>query len=273
MHASNVAVVIPHFEQPSLLDQALESLTLQTDKNFSVLVVDDGSQGVESLQYLATIEQRYRTLNLRLLRQGNRYLGAARNAGIQAATEDFVILLDADNFAFPEMVKTLRHAIRQADADVVTCGIRLFHDTTERPCFDKDIGGPEQFFSAGPILLGAIHNCFGDASGIYRKTVFDKVGYFHELRGVTFEDWQMHLRSAAAGLRLLSLPEPLVWYRVRPNSMLRATRHYDNARVIASTVNSLPCSMLNPLVDYLIGSEAELVRLKGEIARSTRQSS
>jgi hypothetical protein len=273
MRPNEVTVIIPHFEQPTLLDQALESLELQTDKNFSVLVVDDGSQDSGSLQYLATIEEQYRKLNLRLLRQDNRYLGAARNAGIRAATGDFVILLDADNFAFPDMVKVLRGAIGQAEADVVTCGIRHFHDTTERPRFDKDISGPDQFFSAGPMLLGAIHNCFGDASGIYRKAVFDKVGYFHELRGVTFEDWHMHLRIVAAGFRLLSLPEPLVWYRVRPNSMLRTTRRFDNARVIASAINELPCSMLEPLADYLMGSEAELVRLYGEIARLTRQSS
>jgi hypothetical protein len=67
----------------------------------------------------------------------------------------------------------------------------------------------------------------------------------------------------------VSLPEPLVWYRVRADSMLRTTRRYDNARVIASTVNALPTSMLAPLADYLMGSEAEQVRLSRELARLT----
>jgi GT2 family glycosyltransferase len=269
MRPNDVTVVISHFEQPRLLDQNLEALTQQTDMNFSVLVVDDGSQSADASRYLAGVEERYRTLNLRLLQQDNRYLGAARNAGIRAANTDFVILLDDDNVAFPDMVRTLRRAIHLAEADVVTCGIRHFHDATGRPRFDMDNNGPDQFFSAGPVLLGAVHNCFGDASGIYRKATFDKVGYFHELHGVTFEDWQMHLRIAAAGLRLLSLPEPLVWYRVRPNSMLRTTRRYDNARVIVSTIDEMSCSMLEPLADYLMGLEAEQVRLNGEITRLT----
>jgi len=81
------------------------------------------------------------------------------------------------------------------------------------------------------------------------------------------EDWQMHLRIVAAGFRLLSLPEPLVWYRVRPDSMLRTTRRYDNARVIVSTIDEMPCSMLGPLADFLMGMEAEQVRLNGEITR------
>jgi hypothetical protein len=244
-------------------------LTHQTDMNFSVLVVDDGSQSAEASRYLSGIEEQYQTLNLRLLRQDNCYLGAARNAGIRAANTDFVILLDDDNVAFPDMVSTLRRAIHSAEADVVTCGIRHFNDATGKPPVDTDCSGPDQFFSAGPILLGAVHNCFGDASGIYRKAIFDRVGYYHELHGVTFEDWQMHLRIVAAGFRLLSLPEPLVWYRVRPDSMLRTTRCYNNARVIASTINEMPCSLLGPLADYLMGSEAEHVRLNGDITRLT----
>jgi hypothetical protein len=266
---NDVTVVIAHFERPRLLDQNLEALTQQTDKNFSVLVVDDGSQSAEASRYLSGIEEQYRSLNLRLLRQDNRYMGAARNAGIRAANTDFVILLDDDNVAFPDMVRTLRQAVHSAEADVVTCGIRHFHDATERPRFDMDCSGPDQFFSGGPVLLGAVHNCFGDTSGIYRKAIFDRIGYFHELHGVTFEDWQMHLNVVAAGFRLLSLPEPLVWYRVRPNSVLRTTRRYDNARVIASTINEMPCSMLEPLADYLMGSEAEQVRLNGDITRLT----
>jgi len=260
-NANDVTVVIAHYEQPGLLDQNLEALTRQTARNFSVVVVDDGSKSAEAANYLATIEARYRTLNLRLLRQENRYLGAARNAGIRAANTDFVILLDDDNVAYPDMVKTLRRAIHLTEADTVTCGISAFHDAAEPPRPDMTRSGSDRFFTAGPVLLAAIHNCLGDASAIYRKAIFEKIGYFHELHGVTFEDWQMHLRIVAAGLRLLSVPEPLVWYRVRSGSMLNTTPHYDNARVIASTIDTLPCAMLRPLTDYLIGSELEATAL------------
>jgi hypothetical protein len=47
--------------------------------------------------------------------------------------------------------------------------------------------------------------------------------------------------------------------------MLRTTLRYDNARVIASTINEMPCSLLGQLADYLMGSEEEQVRLNGEI--------
>ncbi len=257
----DVTVIITHFEQPHLLDQNLQALVQQTDRDFTVLVVDDGSQGAEALRYLAGVEAAYRQLRLRLIRQPNRYLGAARNAGIRAATTACVILLDDDNLAFPSMVASLKQAVRLSGADVVTCGIRHFHDAARPPQAAPAGHGPDQVFAAGPVLVGAVHNCFGDASGIYRRAVFDRVGYFHEQRGVTFEDWQMHLRVIAAGCRLLSLPEPLVWYRVRGDSMLRTTHRYDNARVIAAAFHRLPQAMVEPLTDFLVGLEAEQARL------------
>ncbi|MBS0320294.1 MAG: glycosyltransferase, partial [Proteobacteria bacterium] len=187
------------------------------------------------------------------IRQANRYVGAARNAGIRAAGTTFVILLDDDNVAFPDMVRSLRTAIERTQADVVTCGLRHFHDATNAP--SAALPADDHVFSGGPLLLGAIHNCFGDASGIYRRAVFDRIGAFHERSGVSFEDWHLHLRVVAAGLRLVSLPEPLVWYRIRPASMLRSTRRYDNARVIAEFVGGLPGGALEPLADLLMGLE------------------
>ena len=263
----DVTVVITSYEQPGLLDQNLQALTHQTDMGFSVLVVDDGSRSAEALAYLSGVEAQYRSLNLRLIRQDNRYLGAARNTGIRAANTELVILLDDDNVAFPGMVRTLRHALHHAEADVVTCAMRCFDAATGTPPLDGVGSGPDQLFSAGPLLLGTVHNCFGDASGIYRRSVFEKVGYFHELHGRVFEDWQLLLKVAAAGLRLLSLPEPLVWYRVRPDGLLRTTRRFDNARVIAATIDAMPCSALEGLTDFLMGSEAQQVRLNAELER------
>jgi len=265
--AADATILITSYEQPRLLEQNLQGLMRQTEKGFSVVVVDDGSKGAEARQYLETVEDRYRPLNLKLIQQENKYLGAARNTGIRAVATEFVILLDDDNVAFPDMVRTLCSAARTSRADVVTCGIKHFHDETQPPDAATHGNGTEHYFSAGPILLGSIHNCFGDCSGIYRTDIFGKVGGFHEIHGVTYEDWQMHLRIAVAGFRILSLPEPLLWYRIRKGSMLRSTRPYTNARVIASVIDSTPSSALAPLSDYLIGTELEQSRLNRDLER------
>ena len=260
-----VSVLITHFERPQLLRQNLEALQRQTDRDFSVIVVDDGSQSSEASLFLANLEQTYRDLSPRLVRQPNRYLGAARNTGIRTATTDFVILLDDDNLAFPTMVERLKRAVRCSGADIVTCGIRHFHDASGPPDESGFGHGPDQLFAGGPVAVGAVHNCFGDASGIYRRAMIEQIGGFHERPGVTFEDWQLHLRAVVSGFRLLSLPEPLVWYRVRDDSMLRTTCRYDNARVIAEVVCQLPPDRLEPVFDLLMGLEQDNSRLNGVV--------
>lgn len=265
--AIDTTIVIPYFEQPRLLDQNLEALTRQTDPRFSVVIVDDGSSSPHACRYLDEVVDCYPALDITIVRQENRYLGAARNAGIRAAATDYVILLDDDNVPFPNLVESLREAVRASNADVVTCGLRLFHDENYSPASATHPDGPEQFFSGGPLLLGAVHNCFGDATGIYRRSAILELGGFHEIHGVSFEDWQLHLRMVAADYKLLSLPEPLVWYRVRERSMLRTTSHYANARQIAAVVEKLPAWMLSPLSDYLIGSEMQHSRVNAEVER------
>lgn len=268
--ASDTTVVIRSHEQSDLLEQNLQGLMQQTQKGFSVIVVDDGSASEKATQYLDAVEERFASLNLKLIRQKNSHPGAVRNAGIKATTSPFVILLDDDDVAFPDMVRTFRKAAQTSNADVVTCGIKYFHDETPP---NADGNGTETFFSAGPILLGAIHNCFGDCSGIYRTRIFGKVGDFRTSPGLSCEAWEMHLRIATAGFRILSLPQPLVWYRSRKADTLCRTRTYSNARVIASVIDALPSSALAPLSDYLVGMELEQNRLNARAAleRQTAQ--
>jgi hypothetical protein len=262
--ASDTTVIIQSHEQPDLLEQNLQSLMRQTQKGFSVIVVDDGSASEKATQYLDAVEKRFASLNLKLIRQKNSHPSVVPDADINAATSQFVVLLDDDDVAFPDMVRTFRTAVRTSQADVVTCGIKYFNDENQSTTADGN--GTEDFFPAGPILLGAIHNCFGDYSGIYRTEIFGKVGGFRTRHGVADGSWAMHLRIATAGFRILSLPEPLVWYRARKAGMLSATPTYSNARVIASVIDELPCSTLAPLADYLVGTELEQRRLNARAA-------
>jgi GT2 family glycosyltransferase len=267
---ADTTVIVAHWEQPKLVHHTLQALSAQTEKSFEVIVVDDGSSSKEALQNLDTLADRYRGLNLTLIRQSNRYVGAARNAGIRAAKTKFVIVLDDDNVPYPDMVRMLRLAAHASGADIVTCAIRQFHDQPEAPDPASPAKSLEHHFSAGPLLAGIVDNCFGDVSGIYRRDVFDRVGGFHEAYGVTLEDWQMHFRAVAAGGTLLSLPISLLWYRVRPESMLRRTRPYANFRLIASATQQVSDRALAPLADYLMGSRAELARRQAEIERLAR---
>ena len=227
-----IAVVVTHHERPELVEQTLESLAAQTRTNFDLLLVDDGSRSPEAVAGLAALERRAWPFRLVVLRGPNRYLGAARNAGLRATNAERIVFMDDDNLAFPDLVEQLDDALWRTGADIVTCQMSIFRDPRGEPDAAEAFTAERWGFLGGSLELGLSLNCFGDATGMYRRGVFERVGGFHERRGVGHEDWHLHARAALAGLSIVSLPEPLYWYRRAPTGMLMSTDAYANNRVI-----------------------------------------
>lgn len=88
-----ISVVIPCYNQAEFLADAIESAVSDTFP-VEIVVVDDGS--TDDTHVVAA-----RYAGVRCVRQGNRGLAAARNRGLEAATGDFVIFLDADDRLLP----------------------------------------------------------------------------------------------------------------------------------------------------------------------------
>jgi len=252
--AADTTVIITHFERPHLLEQNLRALAVQSDRSFEVVLVDDGSKSEAALAFLDRAERGIAGLAIKVVRQNNKYLGAARNEGIRHAQGSFVIFLDDDNIPFPNMVEVFRRAAGASGADIVTCQMQSFHDPAGLPDLEALINGERWAFSGGPVALAVMQNCFGDATAIYKRELFARIGYFHEIPGVTFEDWHLHLRAYLAGLSLLSLPLPLFWYRVTPGGMSRTTDLYANMRVVASSLHERVPKSLSQMVDFVIGT-------------------
>ena len=111
-----VSVVLTHHGRPRMLRSALRSLKSQSYPKFEVIVVDDGSAGAEIIDELKSIEREISPLGWRLIRQDNRYLGAARNRGAKEAKGKYLIFMDDDNVAKPEEIETLVRAAERFGA-------------------------------------------------------------------------------------------------------------------------------------------------------------
>lgn len=252
----DLAVIVTHYERPQLLNQTLAALALQTSTDFDLVLVDDGSRSDAARQNLDEIERRNWPFRLRVLRQQNAYLGAARNAGIRATDASRLIFMDDDNIAFPDMIETLASAQRHSGADIVTCQMSIFREATGDPDLALLHSGERWAFTGGPAELGLSVNCFGDATGIYRREVFQTVGFFHEWHGIGHEDWHLHARAALAGLKHLSLPIPLYWYRRVESGMLSTTDLYANNRIIWNVYRAALPASLSRLIDLSVRHEA-----------------
>jgi len=183
--AEAVTVVIPCFRQAHFLGEAIESVLAQTHPRIELIVVDDGSP--DDVERVAG-----RYPGVRCLRQPNGGLAAARNAGLAAASGEFVLFLDADDRLLPEAVATgLRELGASPETEMAAGTWRLIGEEGE----PVPAAAPEVPAQAYPALL---ESCFisTPAAVIYRRRLFQQIGGFDPSVSAS-ADYDVYLKTAA----------------------------------------------------------------------------
>jgi hypothetical protein len=208
-----VSVVVPYFQLDRYVEETLRSVVDQTYPHIEVLVVNDGSFRAED-RCLLDLSERY---PITLLTQPNAGLGAARNFGISQAGGSYVFPLDADNLALPTFVERCV-AVLDEDPEVafVTSWSR-FIDERGAPI---DTPGASYHPLGNSGALVERHNIAGDAAAVIRREVFDR-GHSYSREVHSVEDWLFYRELHRAGLFGHVIPEALLEYRVRSDSMIR----------------------------------------------------
>jgi GT2 family glycosyltransferase/tetratricopeptide (TPR) repeat protein/glycosyltransferase involved in cell wall biosynthesis len=254
-----VSLCLTTYDRPNLLRQALASVQSLTYPNLEVVLVDDGSTQPEALAYLEELRPAFDERGWRIVRQENRYLGAARNTAARHASGDFFLFMDDDNWAEADEISTLVKAALRTGADIVTCGMNHFGGE-EAP--NTRAGCEKRWLPLGGALsVGVFQNCFGDANALVRRACFESLGGFTEDYGVTHEDWEFHARAVLQGFKLTVVPEFLFWYRVNPDSMIRASNQFRNhQRSLRPFMAAVPAA-LQPLVQLALGQHMLLAKI------------
>jgi glycosyltransferase involved in cell wall biosynthesis len=116
----HIAVIIPAFNVAPFLREALLSVLDQTHADWSLIVVDDGSTDATAAVAASFPDQR-----IRLVRQDNAGVSAARNHGIRlagSARPDAYLFLDGDDWLAPDALALLADALDSAPWAVAACG-------------------------------------------------------------------------------------------------------------------------------------------------------
>lgn len=207
-----VSVVIPSYNYGQFVGDAVESALAQTYRPIEVIVVDDGSTD-DTLLRLLPFSGR-----IRVIHQENRGLSAARNAGIKAASAEWVAFLDSDDLWHPEKLQVQMAGALKSGADLVGSSPtdELPEHLDPDPRLEKLT--VRDFLSWTPL---------GPSSAIVRRSCFDTLGLFDEsLRSV--EDLDMWLRLAAR-FSVVRVDSPCWWYRTHTGQMTRnPDRMYEN---------------------------------------------
>jgi teichuronic acid biosynthesis glycosyltransferase TuaG len=266
-HRPRVSIITPAYNAERFIRATVDSVRNQTETNWELLVVDDGST-----DETVAIINRYAAGDARihLLRQSNAGPSAARNHGMRSARGEFFAFLDSDDQWLPEF---LAHQLavfeRHPETSLVTgnayyLGGPRDGQTRRRP-------------SEGyPVLT--LENIIQNDSAVFimtvfRREVFERLGGLDEGQW-TSEDYDFWIRAAMAGFVFRVSTTPLALYR-RHDGSLSA----DSARMVRGILHTYakalpacpPGSAAHVALQRQIGRfERELLLLEGKQALERR---
>lgn len=204
-----VSIVIPCYNPAAFLMEAIASARAQRDCTVEVVLVDDGTDSPEG----RTAIRNARGLADRYLEQPNRGLAAARNAGFNAASHEWIIPLDADDRLEPEYAAACGAAI---DA----------HPEAAFAYTDSRVFGTANYVQRAPdynLYHLLDHNPLTYAALIRKRDWADAGGYDEAMtRG--YEDWEFWLRLGARGRYGRHVRRVLFGYRKHGPSLLDTAR-------------------------------------------------
>lgn len=121
-----VSVIIPYFHQAHFLRSTIESVLQQTYRHFELVVVDDGSTDKPS-----KVTASYP--GIKLIRQSNQGVSAARNTGFRESAGEFVVFLDADDLLLPDALRIGVDALQSHQEAAFVYGYGRFIDASGNP--------------------------------------------------------------------------------------------------------------------------------------------
>ena len=208
-----VSIVIPYYNAGEFIDDLADAIEASIYKNLEIILVNDGSDNAASLEAIQRQKERFGK-HLRVCNIPNQGLANARNVGAEEAKGEFLAFIDADDSFAPCFLER---------------AVKLFQKYTNVHLvysWERCFGGADSILPNWnlefPYLLG--HNMV-PARCVVRRDVFLSCGGNLKQMAYNFEDFECWIRMLEQGCNGISIPEPLVKYRVRKDSLWQsATR-------------------------------------------------
>jgi glycosyltransferase involved in cell wall biosynthesis len=196
-HAPTViSVIVPAYDAAQFIQAALDCIEAQALDCLEIIVVDDGSKDQTAELALA------HSIGAKVIRQANSGPGAARNAGVKAARGSYITFLDVDDeWATGSLARRLETLQAHPEADMVIGLVRF-----------EGLDGREI-----PLTPWTAPNL---GAGLYRRELFEKIGYFEP--GLLLDDVDWFLRARDAGVGITKLNEITLKYRRHSESLTAA---------------------------------------------------
>lgn len=259
----HVSIVVPAYNCADYVEETFKSVVSQDFTNWEIIFVNDGSTD-STAEVLATLAKQ--DSRVVVVHQENGRQGKARNHGISLAKAEWIAFLDADDLWPINKLSSQLKTTEESQADLsFTNGyiclnnqmdLREHRFGVEDKLFEGD-QGVQQFHAQNKVPTSSV---------MAKKSAIAVVGGFPEAREIqNCEDYLLWTRLLAEGFKLRGISEPLLFYRVHPESS--TGQEINLLFPLVRALMCMPGSHREPIKHHLEKSFVRLISMLNESGR------
>jgi len=211
------SIIIPAYNAEKTIEKCLKSVASQNFHDYEIIVVNDGSED-KTLALLEKWQRRNALINLRIINQDNRGLGAARNTAINLAKGEYCALLDADDYWHAEKLASCHSFLsRSPECDV------LYHSVINVGLEGEKKRRVFALSSASDIMQKGLP--IVPSAALLKTSTIQEFGFSSNPKFHGAEDLYLWLELFAAKKCFYFWPEAISYYRETGGMSSRIDEH------------------------------------------------
>lgn len=248
------SVIIPIYNTGSYLEECIDSVFNQTQKEIEVIAINDGSTD-DSWEVLLRLQKKYPELII--IKQENHGQGYTRNVGIESAKGEYIYFLDSDDYILKDTLESCYECASKNELDIVLFDAFVFEDSIERKPIEPNncdrheiIKERKEAFSGLFFLQRYYRKTYIPTPwSMYCSASFLRRNDIRFLEGVYFEDNELYCKAMTLAKKVMYIPKMFYQYRCRKESTTGSEfdlrKAHDHIEVIGAMADLKALDMVN----------------------------
>ena len=248
-----VSIIIPVYNNASLIAETLQSVRDQTYQNWECLIINDGSTDNSEEIVIMFCESDSR---FKYFKKENGGSATSRNVGLKNTEGNFIQFLDSDDYLYPEKIElSLRAFEKNPQINIVVTSFRLFSSDVKSTndawwTLKQEYLSTEQILFGWDKIFSIPPHC-----GLFKSEVFKNLSFYEGVKAK--EDWIMWIEAFLNGHKGYYLDAPLVLFRVHKDSKTKSNKDLMKEGLIKTRnylINRLPAEYSKQFSIEVIGN-------------------
>lgn len=206
-----ISILMPVFNTPKVyLEESLNSIYMQTFKNFELIIIDNGSTNAETKDILKNYKNKTNCSIYNCERQtGKRNISIALNYGLKKCKYEYVARMDSDDIMLESRLeKQFNYMEKNNQVDI--CGAQLINISTKQVSKHPEVLSMEYALNNTWIM--------NHPTVLFKKSKILKLGGYDEVPEFAPEDFLLWMKALKNNYVIHNLNEVLLFYRMHLNN-------------------------------------------------------